>query len=332
MINLAINDKATQGCHPMPPLTNRLPIMEVSLMSKKIIPKYPSKVKIEKHMLEELYLEKGLSQRECGDVFGVSQTCISNHLKKNGIKTKPYASYGFGVGEKNNFYGKKHSTATIKKLKKHAKNRFAVPENNPMYGRTHTKEAREKIAEGHRGVPLSDEHKKKVSLAGLGRVKSEETRKKLSVAINKRIAFGEDHWCWRGGNEATLKRRYEKISKTPSLKLNSAISRGIYEGLRKNKSGIHWEKLVGYTIYDLMDHIEKQFQPGMSWDNYGRMGWHIDHKIPKSAFNFITYDDLDFRRCWALENLQPMWWRENICKGAKLETPFQPSFAFGGAL
>lgn len=81
--------------------------------------------------------------------------------------------------------------------------------------------------------------------------------------------------------------------------------------------------LTGYTVAELMGHIEGKFTAGMRWDNYGE--WHIDHIIPIDAFNFENYGDMDFKRCWALKNLQPMWAKENQSKGNKLKHPFQPS-------
>ena len=61
----------------------------------------------------------------------------------------------------------------------------------------------------------------------------------------------------------------------------------------------------------------------MSWENMDE--WHIDHIIPKSAFNFETYKDMDFKRCWSLSNLQPLWAGENSRKHNHLEKAFQPS-------
>jgi hypothetical protein len=123
------------------------------------------------------------------------------------------------------------------------------------------------------------------------------------------------------------RRSDEKRRSTPNGKLENAISNGICRALKGNKAGRQWETLVGYTVADLMRHLEARFLPGMTWDNYGRNGWHIDHIIPRSAFNYETPDDIDFKRCWALENLQPLWEFDNISKGAKLEQPFQPSLA-----
>ena len=75
-----------------------------------------------------------------------------------------------------------------------------------------------------------------------------------------------------------------------------------------------------------MKHIEKKFVSGMSWSNYGR--WHIDHIKPISKFNFVKPEDEDFKRCWALKNLQPLWAEENLSKHNKLEKPIQPSLIF----
>ena len=61
----------------------------------------------------------------------------------------------------------------------------------------------------------------------------------------------------------------------------------------------------------------------MDWGNQGE--WHIDHIVPVSAFNFDSPEHMDFKRCWALSNLQPLWGRDNISKHAKLDGEFQPS-------
>lgn len=124
------------------------------------------------------------------------------------------------------------------------------------------------------------------------------------------------------GRKSDAKRRSE-----PGGKIDNAVSNGIWKSLKGGKSGRSWEALVGYTLADLMAHLERQFLPGMTWENYGRGGWHIDHIIPRSAFNYETPDDIDFKRCWALENLQPLWELDNFSKGARLESPFQPSLA-----
>lgn len=114
---------------------------------------------------------------------------------------------------------------------------------------------------------------------------------------------------------ATLKGRLSHV-------ISSNVRRGIISG---SKCGRRTFDLLGYTVDELRAHLEKQFQPGMSWDNYGE--WHIDHIIPLSVFNYETPDNLDFKRAWALSNLQPLWALDNIRKNNRLTAPFQPSLA-----
>lgn len=135
---------------------------------------------------------------------------------------------------------------------------------------------------------------------------------------------------WRKNNpekqkEITRVANQKKLS-TPKGKIESAIRNGIYNGIvRGSKAGRKTLDLLDFTIDDLKSHLERQFQPGMSWDNYGKGGWHIDHIIPLSAHNYETPDDIDFKRAWALSNLQPLWEAENLSKSNKLLAPFQPS-------
>lgn len=100
----------------------------------------------------------------------------------------------------------------------------------------------------------------------------------------------------------------------PRHHLDGTFSALIRQALYKGKRGYSWESVVGYTLDDLMQHLESLFRPGMTWDNYGRGGWHIDHIVPRSHFFYTTHDDDDFSRCWSLSNLQPLWEAENCSK------------------
>jgi len=140
----------------------------------------------------------------------------------------------------------------------------------------------------------------------------------------------ETLYAWRKDNQERVREIYrkwykKKVSQTDSAswKLNHNIGRAIRGSLRGAKNGRHWEDLVGYTVNDLTKHLEKQFKPGMGWDNMGQ--WHIDHRIPKVVFNFETPTDIDFKRCWSLKNLQPLWATDNLKKHDKTDKPFQPA-------
>lgn len=125
--------------------------------------------------------------------------------------------------------------------------------------------------------------------------------------------------------QRTKEDRYEYVRnrrKRPDVRISMNVSSYLFKLLKNKKSGTHWEKFLDYDKDTLKNHLEKQFKPGMTWDNYGE--WHIDHKIPVRAFNFSSPTDIDFKRCWSLSNLQPLWARENFSKGGKIDTQFQP--------
>lgn len=81
------------------------------------------------------------------------------------------------------------------------------------------------------------------------------------------------------------------------------------------KSGSTYD-LVGCSRDELATHLESLFKPGMTWENKGRKGWHIDHIIPCAAFDLSDYEQQ--KKCFHYTNLQPLWWYENLSKGAKL--------------
>ena len=123
---------------------------------------------------------------------------------------------------------------------------------------------------------------------------------------------------WREKNidhvKARARDRWNSASETVRLRSNigSSISKALKKG---GKQGQSWEACVGYTVDVLRAHLERQFQKGMTWDNYGE--WHVDHIIPASSFKYESASDPDFRACWCLTNLRPLWATDNIRKRDK---------------
>jgi hypothetical protein len=118
----------------------------------------------------------------------------------------------------------------------------------------------------------------------------------------------------------------ERYKKEPKFRLNTIMRKSISESLHGTKNGKRWQTLVGYTINDLKNHIESQFTGEMNWENQGSY-WHIDHIIPISAFNFSDSKQIDFKRCWALNNLRPFIAKDNLRKGNNINGQFQPSLS-----
>lgn len=118
-------------------------------------------------------------------------------------------------------------------------------------------------------------------------------------------------------DELRIKRRAYQAKRRadPAQRAIDAIRRRIRHVIKSKTKGAF--DLLGYSADELREHLARQFQSGMNWDNYGLYGdkWHIDHKRPVSSFNLPD----ELIECFALENLQPMWARDNLAKGRRLQ-------------
>ena len=109
-----------------------------------------------------------------------------------------------------------------------------------------------------------------------------------------------------------------KRYKDPNYKIRILTRKRIMNALKNNninKTSKSLE-LLGCTIQEAREHLEKQFKEGMTWDNHGRKGWHIDHIIPCASFDLT--DPEQQKKCFHYTNLQPLWAKENISKGSKI--------------
>ena len=68
--------------------------------------------------------------------------------------------------------------------------------------------------------------------------------------------------------------------------------------------------IIGCTPNELKQHLESQFKEGMTWENHGMYGWHIDHIKPL----YFGEDDTELKLLSHYTNLQPLWWNENLDK------------------
>ena len=114
----------------------------------------------------------------------------------------------------------------------------------------------------------------------------------------------------------------------PNYKLRKNISIFINGSIKKNYLSI--KKYLPYTIEELKDHLEQQFESWMTWSNWGRYDtntwkdddqstwtWQIDHIIPHSTFNYTSMEDEEFKKCWSLNNLRPLSAKQNHMDGVK---------------
>ena len=74
-------------------------------------------------------------------------------------------------------------------------------------------------------------------------------------------------------------------------------------------------ELLGCSIEHARKHLESLFQEGMTWENHGVMGWHIDHIRPCASFDLS--DPEQQKQCFNYTNLQPLWAEDNLRKSDK---------------
>lgn len=99
------------------------------------------------------------------------------------------------------------------------------------------------------------------------------------------------------------------------VRVRRNISRRIHSALRGYKKSDATLKLVGCSLDGLRAHLESKFKDGMTWGNYGRYGWHIDHIKPCASFDLSDIEQQ--KKCFHFTNLQPLWWYENVTQKAK---------------
>lgn len=119
---------------------------------------------------------------------------------------------------------------------------------------------------------------------------------------------------------ANARKSYHKCKKNIYCKLKWTLRHRLHDilklkNIKKQESALN---LVGCTIEKLKEHIEQQWQSGMSWKNHTIHGWHIDHIKPCSAFDLT--DPEQQKECFHYTNLQPLWAKDNLRKGNKYST------------
>lgn len=129
---------------------------------------------------------------------------------------------------------------------------------------------------------------------------------------------------WRKKNPIRYKTQMIKASKVQKFKRNtnalyrltsnirSLIRNSIYNNGFKKHTKTH--KILGCSFDKFKQYLESQFQEGMTWDNYGRGGWHIDHIYPVSK----ARDEQHLLELNHYTNLQPLWEKDNLAKGNKI--------------
>jgi hypothetical protein len=128
---------------------------------------------------------------------------------------------------------------------------------------------------------------------------------------NREEILSKKEW---GDKEKSYYNEYRRLRKLtdPEYKLIENLRKRTREFI---KSGDNTTcELLGCSKSFLKKYLEEQFTDGMSWDNYGFHGWHIDHKIPLSS----AKSEEELKSLIHYTNLQPLWGKDNLRKGNKI--------------
>lgn len=153
-------------------------------------------------------------------------------------------------------------------------------------------------------------------------------RKKAKLAYDRahyqdnKESMLANHKKWIQKNREKVnsqQRRYckERRRDDPSFRILGALRSRLQKAL-KSQSASKLDRsadLLGCSAIDLKLHIESQFTDGMTWENYGLHGWHVDHIKPCNKFN-LTIDE-EQKECFHYSNLQPLWAKDNLRKSDK---------------
>jgi hypothetical protein len=294
---------------------------------------------IDKDILEKLYIEQKLPAYKIAKIYNVSASTVHNWLIIIGLKERcsPLEFNGLRKCTK---------CGIDKELIEFTPNqrwcKTCVKNYNKKYRSSRKKEKREKDKEyrdKNRDKLLAQKRayyynnivkfKEKSKLKRmLEREKIREQRRK-SRERNKENIKEQKRAYYKRNKDRIVKKvvEYRKNSRIvdPSKRALDSCRVRIRECLKsfgkrtpiKIRKHAKTLELIGCSGMELKLYIESKFKPGMTWENYGIKGWHIDHKIPCASFK--NFNDIETQKsCFNYKNLQPLWYYENLSKSSKI--------------
>jgi len=134
--------------------------------------------------------------------------------------------------------------------------------------------------------------------------------KRKSAKTPEGKAYQREHYRERYKNDSEYRVR---------MNLRSRVYIALKKG--RGEKSVHTLDLLDCTITKFKLHLQSQFKPGMTWQNYGRIEgidtWEVDHIRPCASFDLT--DPQQQKECFHYTNLQPLWASENRCKSDSWE-------------
>lgn len=194
------------------------------------------------------------------------------------------------INKRHREYGKKNKDKIYAKQKQKR-------EANPEYYKKKVKEYKESWSperwEKHRAA------QKEYRIKNKDRIK--QYRDSPEVRYRRRI-YNREHGRKKNATDISF-----KIVKNLRSRIGFALKRNI-------KKSDTTKKLLGCTVDFFKDYFQSKFTEGMTWQHFMNGDIHIDHIKPCKEFDLTKTEEQ--QKCFHYTNLQPLWWHDNLKKGA----------------
>ena len=97
-----------------------------------------------------------------------------------------------------------------------------------------------------------------------------------------------------------------------NFRINCRLRSRLANAIRRGQKAGSAVRDLGCSVAELKLYLESKFKSGMTWDNWGIHGWHIDHIVPLKKFDLTNREQ--FKKAVHHSNLQPLWAQENLDK------------------
>ena len=179
------------------------------------------------------------------------------------------------------------------KSKYYLKNKDKINKRNKEYYIKHCKD--EQYGRREYNKKYREENKKKIS----------ENKKEYAKANKEKIKINNTRY--RENNKEKLRKYRKEYNYTLNYKISKILRSRQWKAFSANNSQKHISTidLLGCSIEFFKKYLESKFTKGMSWENRGNNGWHIDHIRPCSSFDLS--DPEQQKICFHYTNQQPLW-------------------------
>lgn len=158
-------------------------------------------------------------------------------------------------------------------------------------------------------------NRKQINDCPITREKSRKWQKKWNEKNPEKLKQYHKKYVKNNREKINAKNReyIKEYNKREDVRIANNLRAGMHRILKKQntKKSNKTYKLIGCTIEEFKQHIERQFSEGMSWSNYGE--WHVDHIKPVSLFDLTQ--EVEQLKAFHYSNCQPLWAADNKSKG-----------------